>query len=49
MEYRQLGPSGLTVSVVGIGCNAFGVRIDPDQTCAVVDAAIESGVTFFDT
>lgn len=37
------------VSVVGLGCNAFGSRIDADQTRAVVDAAIESGITFFDT
>ncbi len=37
------------VSVVGVGCNAFGARIDADQTKAVVDAAIEAGVTLFDT
>ncbi len=37
------------VSVVGVGCNAFGARIDVDQTKAVVDAAIEAGVTLFDT
>ena len=37
------------VSVVGVGCNAFGARIDADQTKTVVDAAIEAGVTFFDT
>ncbi len=49
MEYQQLGPSGLTVSAVGIGCNAFGARIDADATRAVVDAAIEAGVTLFDT
>lgn len=34
---------------VGIGCNAFGSRIDADQVVAVVDAAIEHGVAFFDT
>ena len=49
MEYRQLGRSGLTVSVVGIGCNAFGARIDAARTQQVVDAAIDQGVTFFDT
>jgi aryl-alcohol dehydrogenase-like predicted oxidoreductase len=46
---RTLGTSGIPVSVVGIGCNAFGSRIDADQTRAVVDAAFEHGVTFFDT
>ena len=49
MEYRQLGQSGLTVSVIGIGCNAFGARIDAERTRQVVDAAIEHGVTLFDT
>jgi aryl-alcohol dehydrogenase-like predicted oxidoreductase len=46
---RALGTSDITVSTVGIGCNAFGVRIDADQTKAVVDAAFEHGVDFFDT
>ncbi|MGH3447513.1 MAG: aldo/keto reductase [Nocardioidaceae bacterium] len=49
MTYRQLGPSGLTVSQVGVGCNAFGARIDVDQTQAVVDAAVDAGITLFDT
>jgi aryl-alcohol dehydrogenase-like predicted oxidoreductase len=49
MRYRQLGRSGLTVSVVGLGCNNFGGRIDLDRTRAVVDAALEAGVTLFDT
>jgi aryl-alcohol dehydrogenase-like predicted oxidoreductase len=44
-----LGNSGLKVSVVGLGCNNFGMRIDQDQTQAVVDAAIEAGITLFDT
>ena len=47
--YRSLGDSGLVVSTVGIGCNAFGSRIDADATQAVVDTAIECGVTLFDT
>jgi aryl-alcohol dehydrogenase-like predicted oxidoreductase len=34
---------------VGIGCNAFGTRIDADQVRAVVDTALEEGVSFFDT
>ena len=49
MEYKPLGRSGLQVSVVGLGCNNFGMRIDKDQTKLVVDKAIELGVNFFDT
>jgi aryl-alcohol dehydrogenase-like predicted oxidoreductase len=49
MRFAPLGDSGLMVSVVGVGCNAFGSRIDADQTKAVVDAALEHGVTLFDT
>jgi aryl-alcohol dehydrogenase-like predicted oxidoreductase len=49
MEYRTLGTSGLHVSAVGLGCNNFGTRLDADQTRAVVDAAIDAGVTLFDT
>jgi aryl-alcohol dehydrogenase-like predicted oxidoreductase len=46
---RPLGASGLNVSVVGLGCNNFGRRLDLDGTRAVVDAALAEGVTFFDT
>ncbi|RIQ11048.1 aldo/keto reductase [Jiangella rhizosphaerae] len=49
MRYRQLGDSGLTVSVVGVGCNAFGRRIDEAAATAVVHAALDHGVTLFDT
>jgi aryl-alcohol dehydrogenase-like predicted oxidoreductase len=49
MEYRRLGDSGLVVSAVGLGCNNFGRRLDASATRAVVDAAIDSGVTLFDT
>jgi aryl-alcohol dehydrogenase-like predicted oxidoreductase len=49
MRYRQLGDSGLVVSVVGLGCNAFGGRIDAATTEAVVGAAVDAGVTLFDT
>ncbi|MET0274008.1 MAG: aldo/keto reductase [Phenylobacterium sp.] len=49
MQLRRLGTSGLKVSEVGLGCNNFGMRIDQDQTTAVVDAAIEAGITLFDT
>jgi aryl-alcohol dehydrogenase-like predicted oxidoreductase len=44
-----LGESGLEVSVVGLGTNNFGRRVDLDGTRAVVDAALDQGVTFFDT
>ncbi len=46
---RTLGSSDIKVSTVGVGCNAFGTRIDQEQTTAVVDACFEHGVTFFDT
>ncbi len=49
MRFRRLGDSGLVVSVVGLGCNNFGARVDADGTRAVVDAAIEHGITLFDT
>jgi aryl-alcohol dehydrogenase-like predicted oxidoreductase len=49
MTYRPLGDSGLRVSTVGIGCNAFGSRIDAETVQDVVDAAIDCGITLFDT
>jgi aryl-alcohol dehydrogenase-like predicted oxidoreductase len=49
MRYRPLGNSGLEVSVVGLGCNNFGRRLDVGQTRNVVDAAIDVGVTLLDT
>jgi aryl-alcohol dehydrogenase-like predicted oxidoreductase len=49
MRYRQLGQSGLTVSVVGLGCNNFGRSCDLEGTRAVVDAALDAGVTLLDT
>ncbi len=49
MRYTSLGNSGLVVSIVGLGCNNFGRRLDVERTRAVVDAAIETGVTLFDT
>jgi aryl-alcohol dehydrogenase-like predicted oxidoreductase len=49
MRYRSLGDSGLVVSVVGLGGNNFGRALDVDATRAVVDAAIEEGITLFDT
>ncbi|MGI8861935.1 MAG: aldo/keto reductase [Gaiellaceae bacterium] len=49
MELVDLGESGLRVSRVGLGCNNFGGRLGLEETHAVVDAALEAGVTFFDT
>jgi aryl-alcohol dehydrogenase-like predicted oxidoreductase len=49
LRYRTLGDCGLLVSVVGLGCNNFGGRLDLDRTRAVVDAAIDAGVTLLDT
>ena len=49
MRYTQLGPSGLTVSTVGIGCNNFGARMPDDRVPEVVNAAIDAGITLFDT
>lgn len=49
METTRLGGSDLEVSRVGLGCNQFGRRLDREGTRAVVDAALEVGVTFFDT
>jgi aryl-alcohol dehydrogenase-like predicted oxidoreductase len=47
METRSIG--SLQVSLVGLGCNNFGMRIDYDASARVVDAALDAGVTFFDT
>lgn len=49
MEYRRLGNSGLQVSLAGLGCNNFGMRIDAVQTRAVVHRALDEGITLFDT
>jgi aryl-alcohol dehydrogenase-like predicted oxidoreductase len=49
MELRNVGRSGLVVSAVGLGCNNFGGRIGPEQSKLVVQAALDEGITFFDT
>lgn len=49
MEYGKLGKTGLKVSKVGLGCNNFGERLDADGALKVVDAALNLGVTLFDT
>jgi Aldo/keto reductase family len=45
----RLAIPGLVVSVAGLGCNNFGRRLDLGATRAVVDAAIEAGITLLDT
>ena len=49
MRTRRLGREGPEVSVVGLGCNNFGMRVDLEGTRAVVDAALDAGVTLIDT
>ena len=49
MKSRRLGKEGPEVSVVGLGCNNFGMRVDLEGTRAVVDAALDAGVTLLDT
>ncbi|MFF5363616.1 aldo/keto reductase [Streptomyces scabiei] len=49
MRYRTLGERGPVVSVVGVGGNNFGSRLDEDGTKAVVHAALDAGITLFDT
>ncbi len=49
MTFRNLGDSGLRVSKIGIGCNNFGMRIDAVATERVVGAALDHGITLFDT
>ncbi|MCU1688456.1 MAG: aldo/keto reductase [Pseudonocardiales bacterium] len=49
MKFRRLGTSGLVVSAVGLGTNNFGMKISPDEAKAVTDAAIDAGITLFDT
>jgi len=47
MEHRRIG--SLEVSVIGLGCNNFGWRLDADATASVVHAALDAGIDFFDT
>jgi len=49
MQQRQLGTGGPQLSIVGLGCNNFGARIDADATAAVVRASLDAGITHFDT
>lgn len=49
MDVRNLGRSGLRVSAIGLGCNNFGGRIGLEESRAVVHAALDHGITLFDT
>jgi aryl-alcohol dehydrogenase-like predicted oxidoreductase len=49
MEHRRLGTSDLEVSLVGLGCNNFGMKIDLESSRKVIDAALDAGIDFFDT
>jgi aryl-alcohol dehydrogenase-like predicted oxidoreductase len=49
VKFRKLGKNGPEVSVVGLGCNNFGGRLDEEGSRRVIDRAIEAGITLFDT
>ena len=49
MEYRKLGKSDLSVSLIGLGCNNFSGRIDIDTSKLVIEKSLELGINFFDT
>ncbi|MFZ1626088.1 MAG: aldo/keto reductase [Gammaproteobacteria bacterium] len=49
MEYRNLGRSGLQVSVIGLGCMPFGMSIEEEAATGIVHHAMEVGINFFDT
>ena len=48
MEYRMMGHSGLRVSLLGLGTNSFGMKLDQTKATAVVHAALDAGITLFD-
>jgi len=49
VDYRYLGRSGLMVSSVGLGCDNFGHRCDPETSAAIVQRSLDLGINFFDT
>ncbi len=49
VEFRRVGDSGLVVSVVGLGTNNFGMKLDEEHSREVVRAVLDEGITLFDT
>jgi len=49
MHIRNIGKSGLRVSSIGLGCNNFGMTVDAQQSKSIISAALDAGVTLFDT
>src|SRR3954447_14660530 len=49
MEYRQLGRTGVQVSVLCLGCMMFGGKTGPEESFAIIDRAIDAGINFLDT
>jgi aryl-alcohol dehydrogenase-like predicted oxidoreductase len=49
MQYRRLGETGLRVSAIGLGTNSFGLRVDARRARAILEAAVDTGITLIDT
>src|SRR4028118_1294661 len=49
MEHRQLGRTGMQVSVLCLGCMLFGGKTEPEDSYAIIDRAIDAGINFLDT
>lgn len=49
MEFRQMGPAGVRVSVIGMGTNQFGGKVDQNAANNIIDAALDLGINFIDT
>ena len=49
MQYRNLGRTGVKVSELCLGCMMFGAKTELDESCAIIDRALEAGLNFFDT
>ena len=49
MKFRKVGNSGIEVSLLGLGCNNFGLRMPVEDSRAVIEKALDLGITFFDT
>ncbi len=49
MQYHLLGKTDLNISAIGMGCVTFGREIDQESSFAILDHALENGITLFDT